>query len=341
MSSATVSSQEIQMRLKGAEFAGLDLEALLKAQDIPIQILSNPNLRVSLAKEAALAVSVIEALQDESYGFLEIPMPLGTWEHIFRACLSASTLRQSLTIWASGCNLLGHSVSAEFIEDENGGALTVDCKHRASIDGDPIVDSQLVHLHRYHCWLTRDFLPIEKVELKRKKPAFANAQQHAYYEAPTFYGCQRNSITFSNKSLGIVCDRTNQEFEAWLPDHKFNVLTLERSPNSLEVKLRVWIEQKLRKDDIEISLESAAEYTGLQPHTIRRQLKRQGTSFNQLKEDTRRDIAISALSLDKLTVEDIAYRVGFSDTSTFTRAFKRWTGVAPYAYRKMCNKVGA
>ena len=176
------------------------------------------------------------------------------------------------------------------------------------------------------------------MELQREEPTFSNELRYAYYEAPTFYGCERNSITFSNNSLEMVCDRSKLEFEAWLPDHKFNVLTQARSPNSLEVKLRLWIEQKLRSGDVGINLEAAAEYVRLPPHTVRRQLKRRETSFNQLKEDTRRDMAVGILSSDKLSVEEVAYRVGFSDTSTFTRAFKRWTGVAPNAYRKMSSK---
>ena len=87
-----------------------------------------------------------------------------------------------------------------------------------------------------------------------------------------------------------------------------------------------------------VNLETAAEYLGVTTHTLRRRLKSWGISFSQLKDDTRRDVALALLENNKLTIQDIAARVGFSDSSTFTRAFKDWTHVAPNTYRKNLSK---
>jgi AraC-like DNA-binding protein len=70
------------------------------------------------------------------------------------------------------------------------------------------------------------------------------------------------------------------------------------------------------------------------PQTLRRRLREEGHGFQALKDALRRDTAIACLTQPELTLIDIANRVGFSEASTFCRAFKKWTGVAPGEYRQ-------
>ena len=69
------------------------------------------------------------------------------------------------------------------------------------------------------------------------------------------------------------------------------------------------------------------------PQTLRRRLHDEGRGFQAIKDDLRRDVSIEYLARTDLPLLDIAEKVGFSETSTFHRAFKSWTGVAPGEYR--------
>jgi AraC-like DNA-binding protein len=69
------------------------------------------------------------------------------------------------------------------------------------------------------------------------------------------------------------------------------------------------------------------------PHTLSRRLKEASQSFRLLKQELRRDAAIEYLEHTSLPLDRIAERLGFSEPSTFHRAFKEWTGVTPGAYR--------
>ncbi|HEX8886167.1 MAG TPA: helix-turn-helix transcriptional regulator, partial [Noviherbaspirillum sp.] len=64
-----------------------------------------------------------------------------------------------------------------------------------------------------------------------------------------------------------------------------------------------------------------------------RRLQDEGQGFQAIKDDLRRDIAIEYLARPDLTLIEIANLLGFSEPSTFHRAFKKWTGVAPGEYR--------
>ena len=81
---------------------------------------------------------------------------------------------------------------------------------------------------------------------------------------------------------------------------------------------------------------SFEELTGLlnmSARTLRRRLEKEGTSYQRIKDNARRDVAITLLSREGLTVSAVAEQVGFSDPSAFHRSFKQWTGQSPGSYR--------
>ena len=85
-----------------------------------------------------------------------------------------------------------------------------------------------------------------------------------------------------------------------------------------------------------MELPSFEELTGLlnmSARTLRRRLEREGTSYQRIKDNARRDVAIELLSQQGMTVSEVAELVGFSDPSAFHRSFKKWTGQSPGSYR--------
>ena len=80
------------------------------------------------------------------------------------------------------------------------------------------------------------------------------------------------------------------------------------------------------------TLPDVAAELDVHPRTLRRQLAEEGTSFRALLNETRSTIAVDLLCSVGLTVEEVSKRLGYTDTSTFRHAFKRWYGVSPSAY---------
>jgi AraC-like DNA-binding protein len=77
------------------------------------------------------------------------------------------------------------------------------------------------------------------------------------------------------------------------------------------------------------SIDDAARHLGVSRATLARRLAREGTSFQALKDDVRRDHAIALLAGTSLPLGEIAERLGYSAQSAFQRAFRDWTGVSP------------
>jgi len=158
----------------------------------------------------------------------------------------------------------------------------------------------------------------------------------SYSEA--YHGFFRCPIQFEQPVNQIVWDR--ETLEAPFPSH--NLVT-----EKLAIKLCEEMLSKEQSDTVyqtrQILLQSPGNFPSMaevaremmiSERTLRRQLKQQGVSFQSIFDSVRAKIAIEYLGLTRLPLEDIAYLVGFSETGSFHRAFKKWTGKTPLEYRE-------
>jgi AraC-like DNA-binding protein len=83
----------------------------------------------------------------------------------------------------------------------------------------------------------------------------------------------------------------------------------------------------------EASLERIADRLGLTPRTLQRKLQELGTSYNDVLDQLRRQLAVRYLREPRMAICEVAYLLGFSEASSFHRAFKRWTGLTPKDFR--------
>lgn len=90
----------------------------------------------------------------------------------------------------------------------------------------------------------------------------------------------------------------------------------------------------LSEAEVPRSLEDVAKQLRISPRTIKRKLAERGTTFSEIRDDLRRQRALLLLDNRELSIGDVAARLGYSELPNFTRAFRKWTGKTPLAYRE-------
>lgn len=81
------------------------------------------------------------------------------------------------------------------------------------------------------------------------------------------------------------------------------------------------------------SLNVTARLFHLKPRTLHRYLVEEGASYKSILEEVRHNLAIEHLKSGRLSIQEIAFSLGYTDIANFRRAFKRWEGIAPSEYR--------
>jgi AraC-like DNA-binding protein len=117
-----------------------------------------------------------------------------------------------------------------------------------------------------------------------------------------------------------------------LEERASTLLALQPPPHDIEARVRTLIGSNL--SDGNVDLDSIAAELGFSPRNLQRQLKSVHRSFSQIHDDIRAQAAMYYLRNPDFPVGEIAGKVGYLETSSFTRAFRRWTGTTPGEYRR-------
>jgi AraC-like DNA-binding protein len=180
------------------------------------------------------------------------------------------------------------------------------------------------------CWLVARRLPLLAVDLpcsEVDRPGDAPV----LFQAPLSHGV-RTGWRFEARWLSLPIVQTAESLGAFLQQAPANLLLKYRDDSRLTERIRRILRRHLGGPVP--SLETVGALLAMTPQTLRRRLRDEGRGFREIRDDLLRDAAIDYLTRPGLTLPEIASLLGFSEASTFHRAFKNWTGVAPGAYRQ-------
>jgi len=128
--------------------------------------------------------------------------------------------------------------------------------------------------------------------------------------------------------------KNEAEVESYLRRAPMDLYLPVHAGGKRTVKVRNQVNDSFSRTNKAPEFETLASNMALHPQTLRRQLKREGSSFHSISAQVRRDIAIHHLGSSQLSIEKIAYLTGYTEPSAFIRAFKSWTGFTPLGFRK-------
>ena len=327
----TIQAKAVEKILNCASARGVTAETLLKAVNLNPSILLDPDNRIPFAQLVELYEKAAELSGDNNFGLHvgETVNPTA-FDVVGYSALNSHTLGDAFarvaryhSIWTDG---------ALFILEQ--GEHTSAIVYRYA-------DTSIVE-HRQDSEMT--FATVTSLCRSIANPQFTAASVEFQHDPPPdiskhlrLFGCPvefrapANTLRFDSSNLALQIARADASLCALLDRHAEELLAKFPPKNTLVDQVRGLIASEFRGGDP--SLERVADQLGLTPRTLQRKLHECATSHNELLDQMRRQLAIRYLREREMAICEVAYLLGFSESSSFHRAFKRWTGVTPKEFR--------
>jgi AraC-like DNA-binding protein len=334
MRDTTIAAEFVEMMIEGATERLASVDDILLRHGISRLSLGSPDYRVPLESFARVAIELMQSLDDEFMGLTEKPQPVGSFNMMSRACISAGTIKKALQRCANFWNLFKNTFEHRVLV--SGGRIYYEMHPRtnARMVNNYAIESMLSTVHRFHCWLGGQFIPLQSVSLNYSEPHYSDAYRALFYAAPIRYDRPYPGLQFDAKFGQQDIVQTSEALDRYLEGQNLSLLNQPRQYRAISDQVRRWLEKSMRAGFHAATLAEAANHFRMSQQVLHRRLRAENSSFKELKMQTRRDVAINLLFSERYKVEEIATMVGFSEPSAFIRAFKTWTGATPLQYRQ-------
>jgi AraC-like DNA-binding protein len=318
--------------LEAIEAGGGDSAAVLDAVGLDEQILSVKDARIPALLFARMLEESARTTGDDSFGlhFAERynPKNVGPLAYIV---LNSPTIGAAFENGARYWRIHNEAARASLVIERDRACLRYSPDEFLSQSWRQHTEYALaVALSAMRLMVGSDWSPREVYFVHR---AGAMTPEHTrIFRAPVLFGCEANAFIterdFLERQVPAADARLCSILQSYLD------LTLADLPREDEFlgNVRRAIADAIREGHANLS--RVAKRLAMSPRSLQRRIGESGADFMQLLDDTRRRIAIKHLKEDKDSLTEIAFMLGYSDLSAFSRAFKRWTGTAPLDYRR-------
>ena len=329
-SRASIASCFVVAALSGVRARQKDAGALLDQAGIDRAVLDDQNLRVPRENFTRLILLIRETLQDEFLGLSKTPCPVGAFAMMCHACMTCETLGQALDRCIRFLNLVTNSIGLSLHQDEDEVALTLQHQGGDGLDDRFLIETLLVSLVRWSSWMIDRHIVLRQVDFAFGEPSHRD-EYLQIFPCRCRFNRPATTIYFSASYLTAPVVQQPLTLKSFLAQAPANLMSHYRHDDSVSALIR---KRLSGLEAVEFpTFDTVANWLHLSPPTLRRRLKDEGASYRGILDAVRRDRAIFHLSRNELPVAAIASLTGFAEPSTFHRAFKKWTGLTPGAWR--------
>jgi AraC-like DNA-binding protein len=312
---------------RALDAAGCDGPALLAEAGFDLGHLGGPDARCPLAKTGKLWQAALEATGDEAFGVKLASYFTHTAFHALGYGLSASsTLKEAFERVQHYSHVVSDAVGYRFYRCGAEYHFYIEPRTEVPIESiDALVG---MHLRMCRSLIGRDFSPLS-VELRRPRPRVIDDFERLW-RAPLCFAAEHNRLRLDRESIERTLDSGNPEL-ARLSDAVSARYLARIERHNVDARVRTLLAQRLQHG--EPTQEEVAQILNVSARTLQRKLGDSGTTFRRIVDETRRALALAHFSMPQMSVNEVTHLLGFSCSSSFTRAFRRWTGLSPSAWR--------
>lgn len=314
-----------------AESRGFRTADLLARVSITREILEDPDARIPSPDALRLWQALIERTGDPALQ-LAAPtqLPFGAYRVIDYLVGASATVGDGVTRFAQFFRLIADAISLT-VQTEAGG-------HRLCLEttgGDAVpplyVDYVFAALVGRIRMRIRPELALRQVELQRPEPEDPGPYDRCF-QAPVRFGAERDRLCFDPEEWTAPIAGADEALAQVLEEHaRVLEARLPEAPTDFVSAVRSAVMSTLPEG---ADAEHVAHALHMSTRTLQRNLSDADTTFRAVLESVRASLAESYLADSRVSIPEVAFLLGFSEQSSFHRAFKRWTGRAPGRWRR-------
>lgn len=328
----TIAISHVIRVLQGAARAGASIPALLEVAGIPRRMLDDPDARIERDTFIRLMLEVMQQTQDEFLGFGQgRKSKPGTFSMMAHAVINCSNLEKAVRRGIQFYELFDLDVHTTLHRSEDTAWLQVHADPRLDFR-EVIIESTLMLSLRFMNWLVGKAIEAQRVEFDFSRISSADDDYRSVFTCPVTFESSTNCLVFSSDYLDLPLVQNQLSLSRFLKDSLAQLLEGNIHNVGLPAQIRAIISKEYGNNFPDFS--EICEKLNMTPQTLRRRLKEGNTSYQEIKDTIRKDASIYYLSQPELSIDEIALLMGFSEASSFHRAFKKWTGKTPSAYRR-------
>ena len=314
---------------KYLESEGIDPEPLYKKSGIEPDLRCDPNARISVSHVDRLWQHAIEVIEDPCFA---ITMA-GFWHPSHNgalgyAWLASSTLRRAFKRASRYIHVVSEGINLDIADTPAGLKITLD------LDGSvftlpqhhDLVMAVLMHMCRFN--FGDELLPNE-IRLAHPAPECSDRVVD-YFRKEIIFDAEQSSLTIARADADRLLPSANQQI-ALMHDEQLMKYLIEIKKGDIVQQVKSIILENL--PDGQVTDQLVASELNLSERSMQRRLQEHQTTFRSLLDSVREMVAKQYIRNPLNRMSDIAFLLGFSEQSAFSRAFKKWTGKSPVEYR--------
>ena len=328
----TIQAKAAEKIVRAAAAHGIQARDLYQAVNLDLFGLDDPDRRIPFAQLVALYEQAARLTKDDAFGLhVGETVDPKAFDVLGYSVINSSTLGEALDrvvrycfIWTNG----------SYISIEKGSPLTkivytyLDDSITERRQDTEITFAALASLSRN---VTQCDLSPAQVTFQHERPR-DTTEHRRIFRCPVEFNAPANRYFIDSSYLGLPILKADPGLSAVLDRHAEELIAKYPRNDTLVEQVRTMIKDELRGGNA--SLERIANQLSMSGRTLQRKLREHGTSHQELLDQMRRALAMRYLQEREMAICEVAYLLGFSESSALHRAFKRWTGKTPNEFRR-------
>ena len=338
----SVSSAFVRLFLRTAQDYGIAPVEALDGCGISHGVLDNSLSRIQASEFETLMRWLLIRADDSMFGFNSArhmaPGVLGLVGYLIMNCTTSGEAIRMVPRYET---LIGNLGTTELAEAEDVVSIRWNCNSKDALVRPHLIDEYMAATVEYARWVTgRDDIRPRRIYFEYREPPAATLERYKeLYRCELIFGAGANVLEFDPQLMHLPMHHPDPALLQTLQNQAEKLHQELQQCDPVIIQVRATLQNMMERTIPR--RERVASQLGMSERTLQRRLLEAGSSYQQILDELRLELAKEWLLSKDWAIADIALRLGFTEPRSFQRRFKTWTGMSPGEYRRQQLSISA